>query len=187
MRIQVFSLTKMILCTKIFAPSFRNDSHISYRNEYRTEPLISKRQSQSISKGLRALSLLSKRQSYIISKRVSFQNYSFQRDNHLSFLKDCPQGIIHPLSKRVDLLSFLADSILTRRIMPCLSRLSDLVSEPFLSDFVLQKRLGSRKESHKSFRSDSHLSSQKDSSGTCYRRLKLVVFGFLQLVIHQGE
>ena len=72
-----------------------------------------------ISKWLRALSLLSKRQSYIISKRASFQNYSFRRDNHLSFLKDCPQGIIHPLSKGVDLLSFLADSILTRGIMPC--------------------------------------------------------------------
>ena len=51
-----------------------------------------------ISKWLRALSLLSKRQSYIISKRASFQNYSFRRDNHLSSLKDCPQGIIHPLS-----------------------------------------------------------------------------------------
>ena len=53
---------------------------------------------------------------YHFKERV---HISFRKDNHISSLKDCPQGIIHPLSKEEDLLSFLADSILTRGIMPC--------------------------------------------------------------------
>ena len=38
-----------------------------------------------------------------------------------------------------------------------------------------------------SFRNDRHLSYRKDSSGTCFRKSVLVVFGFLQLVIHECE
>ena len=53
---------------------------------------------------------------YHFKERV---HISFRKDNHISSLKDCPQGIIHPLSKGGGLLSFLTDSILTREIMPC--------------------------------------------------------------------
>ena len=53
---------------------------------------------------------------YHFKERV---HISFRKDNHISSLKDCPQGIIHPLSKGVDVLSFLTDSVLTRGIMPC--------------------------------------------------------------------
>ena len=56
---------------------------------------------------------------HISFRKDNHISLSFRKDNHISSLKDCPQGIIHPLSNGVDLLSFLTDSILTRGIMPC--------------------------------------------------------------------
>ena len=144
--------------------SFRNESHISYRNGNHKKffsrlcwpdiekKVISKgRSAQSFFKGMKIIS------KYHFKK---IGNISFRKVNHQSYkshiqikvIVKCNLILIYnysiwllkwkyaghntPTVKGVYELSFLTDSSLTRVYLPCSSRLFDVVSEPFLSDFV---------------------------------------------------
>ena len=71
----------------------------------------------------------------IINKFIFKGNLRLIYNYPIWLLKGKSAGHNTPTVNGVCEPSFLTDSLLTRGIMPCSSRLSDCVSEPFLSDY----------------------------------------------------